>query len=262
MKFILALILLGTTVILAAAQAVNGGFYADSPYNRLYDADSMITVKGTVAGVEVAPPMKGMGDGVILLVRADKSQNTYTIEVGPAWYVTNQPTRVKLHDDVRVTGSKVSVDGHVVILAERIVKGKQVLVLRRATGRPYWDAVTAEEPSTAESSKHITGVITGIDTFNDGRNGVTERLRIHTDHGDFLIALAPDWFMRRQALQVQLGDTVDVNAFAPIGTPIRPIGTNMTAPPIVFATTLNDGLRWMVLRSENGRPVWFSASGG
>src|SRR5581483_7194736 len=118
--------------------------------------------------------------------------------VGPEWYVNNQRTQIKLHDTVQVTGSKVTINGHLVILAEQIVKGKSVLALRRPTGRPYWDAVFAQAPTDEQGAKEITGTITQIDSFNDGTNGATERLRIHTDEGDFLVALAPEWFMQRQ----------------------------------------------------------------
>jgi hypothetical protein len=253
---------------MACAQPVvisgNAGYNADSPYNRLYNIKTVITFKGKVTGVQLAPPMKGMLNAVTLMVKSTTGK-TWQVDVGPEWYINNQKTQIKIHDNVQVTGSRVTIDRHEVILAEQIVnlKTKSVLALRRPYGRPYWDAVTTVEGvPDPKGTRQISGQIIAMDTFVDGTNGVTQRLRIQTDDGEVLVALAPQWFMERQAVQLSLGQMINVDAFAPIGTPTAPVGTGLAAPPIVFATRVGFGSQWMVLRSVNGRPVWFAVDGG
>lgn len=237
------------------------GFNADSPYNRLYNTRTVVTVKGRVVGQTIAAPMPNMANAITILVKTAQGK-TWNVDVGPEWYVNNQRTRIRVKDNVQVTGSRVTIDGHDVILAEMIVnlKTRNVLTLRRPMGRPYWDAVYVEAPGE-RAAQSVAGSITGFNTFADGTNGTTQSITIHTDNGDVTVALAPDWFMRRQAVQLALGQYVNVNAFAPGGIPTQ-VGSGLIAPPIVFATSLNVGSQWMVLRSVNGRPMWFGIDGG
>lgn len=250
---------LAALLSLAAGQAVvisgDAGYNSNSPYNQLYNTNSVFTFKGKVTGMEIAPPMKGMGNVVTILVKSTKGQ-TWHVDVGPEWYVNNQVTKIKVGDAVQVTGSRVRINGADVVLASQIVKNKNVLALRRPMGRPFWDAVVSTAPNE-QGVKLISGTITALDTFVDGTNGPTQRLRIRTDDGEILVALGPEWFMERQSLQMSLGQTVNVNTFAPFGTPTQTAGTNLAAPPIVFATSIGFGQQWMVLRSVNGRPAWF-----
>lgn len=265
MKLVAVFLFVAGMLTLAMAQPVvisgNAGYNADSPYNRLYNTSTVFTFKGRVTGIQVAPPMKGMGNIVTLVVKST-SGKTWQVDVGPEWYISNQHTQIKMKDNIQVTGSRVNINDHDVVLAEQIVKGKNVLALRRPMGRPYWDAVWASAPSDQKSSKLITGTITSIDNFVDGTNGATQRITIHTDDGDFQVALAPQWFMERQAVQLSLGSMVDVNAFVPPGTPVQSVNGGLPRPPIVFATSLGLGSQWMVLRSVNGRPMWYGVDGG
>jgi hypothetical protein len=264
MKLAAILVFLVGIIVLASAQPVvisgDPGYNADSPYNRLYDTKTVITIKGKVSGVQIAPPMAGMGNAVTIIVKTKEGKN-WQVDVGPEWFINNQKTQIKMKDTVQVTGSRVTIGGHDLILAEQVVKNKSVLALRRPMGRPYWDAVTADTPPI-DKNHMIAGEITAIDSFVDGTNGLTERLKIHTEEGDFLVALGPEWFMKRQALQMSLGDRVDINAFAPVGNPSQPVGQGLAAPPVIFATSVGFGQQWMVLRSVNGRPMWYAIDGG
>src|SRR5579862_6112530 len=128
---------------LAFGQAVvNSGdasYNADSPYNRLYNTRTVFTFKGKVTGKQIAPPMRQMGNAVTIIVKATNGK-TWQVDVGPEWYINNQHTKIDVKDAVTVTGSLVTIDRHDVILAEQIVRKKEVLALRRPMGRPYWDA--------------------------------------------------------------------------------------------------------------------------
>lgn len=262
----LAAILCMLGVLLAAAVAqpvvISGpqGYGADSPYNQLYNTRTVFTFKGKVVGKEVSPPMKGMANAVTLLVKSSETSTTWHVDVGPDWFVVNQVTEIRVGDAVQITGSRVKIDGKDVILASQIVKGKAVLALRRPMGRPYWDAVVSTNPVTEDNVRTFSGQIVGIDTFVDGTNGVTQRLRIRTEEGDVYVALAPEWFMQRQAVQLAVGTGVNIYTFAPWGVPTTPVGSNLVSPPIVFASSVGFGQQWMVLRSVNGRPMWLGAN--
>ncbi|HVT14221.1 MAG TPA: hypothetical protein VHE55_18305 [Fimbriimonadaceae bacterium] len=264
MKLAAVVLFLASLFGLAVAQPVvisgPAGYNADSPYNRLYNTSSVITFKGRVTGKEVAPPMKGMGNAVTLLVTTPKGV-VWHVDVGPEWFVNNQHTHINIKDQVQVTGSRVMIDGHSVILAEQIVDKKEVLALRRPMGRPYWDAVYVSEPNNYDQNHQLVGKVTNIDSFNDGTNGPTQRLTIHTDDGTYQVALAPEWFMQRQAVQIALGSTVDIRTWAPVGVPTIPAGRGLVAPPIVFATMLGYGQHWMVFRSFDGTPMWYGSGG-
>jgi|ERR1044072_697967 hypothetical protein len=247
-------------VVAAMAQPVviSGpqGYGADSPYNQLYSTRSVFTFKGKVVGKEVSPPMKGMGNAVTLLVKSSDTAKTWHVDVGPEWYIVNQITDIKVGDAVQITGSRVKIDGNDVVLASQIVKGKAVLALRRPMGRPYWDAVVSVDPVTGDNVRTFSGQIVGMDTFIDGTNGATQRLRIRTEEGDIFVALAPNWFMERQALQLSVGNGINVYTFAPWGVPVNPGVQSSGNPPIVFASSIGFGQQWMTLRSVNGRPMW------
>jgi|SRR5579862_4828028 len=267
MKLASTILFLCVLVVVAAAQPItitgDPSYNSDSPYNRLYNTRSVFTFSGTVVGTETAPPMKGMGNAVTMLVK-DKGGTTWHVDVGPQWYVVNQRTQIKVKDRVKVTGSKVQIDGSPVVLAEQIVHAKNVLALRRPAGRPYWDAVYSEAPvDDGINHRQISGTITNIDVFNDGTNGPTQRVTIHTDEGDFLVALAPTWYVQHQRALAQLavGPYVDINLFAPDGVPIQPYMPGNPAPPIVFARSIGYGNQWAVLRSVNGVPMWYGIGG-
>jgi hypothetical protein len=249
-------------VPLACGQAVivsgNAGLNADSPYNRLYNPRSVVTFKGTVAGIQVDAPMSGVGKVVALLVKADNG-GTALVDLGPEWFVNNQRTQIKMGDRVQVTGSKVIVNQRGVILAEMVVKKKDVLSLRRPNGRPYWDAVSVTAdllPASPDNFPVVSGQILRVDTFNDGTVGPSERILVHTDDRDVWVDLGPTWFMQRQPLVVGPGDMVQISTF-PVssGSDLPHIGDSMAA-------TLSRGSQWMILRNVNGRPVWFPADGG
>ncbi|MFI5385259.1 MAG: hypothetical protein ACHQ50_03975 [Fimbriimonadales bacterium] len=234
----------------------DAGFNADSPYNRLYNTRTVVTFSGRVAGVTVAAPLEGMGNAVTILVKTAKGE-TWHVDVGPEWYVNNQRTRILIKDEVRVTGSRVKIDGLDAILAEQIVKAKSVLALRRPSGRPYWDAVSSAPQDGGIEPQTLGGQITKIDTFVDGTNGPVERLNLRTDDGDVLVALGPEWFMRRQSLQLSPGEYVTVSILAPASGQAQ-----RTKPLILFAASLNFQQQRMALRSSNGTPLWYGPDGG
>ncbi len=132
-----------TTAHLAPAQKIqnygSGGFGLASTYAKLYDPTTTVSFAGRITGITVASPMNGAGNSVRVVVKA-KNGGSSLVELGPEWYVNNQRVKLHLKDKVVVHGSKVMLDGRGSIMASRVSKGKQSLVLRDTSGRPFWNA--------------------------------------------------------------------------------------------------------------------------
>ncbi len=259
----LATLLLVVVSAIAIGQEVivngNAGLNADSSYNRLYSTKTVKTFKGVVTGIQSAPPMNGVGNVVTYVVKAQNG-GTAIVDVGPEWFVNNQKTRIKMKDRVQVTGSKVLVDGRGIIIAEMIVKekGKEVLTLRAPDGRPYWDAVAGSsyvEPSNVDT-RVLAGQIIRFGTFQDGTAGLVETLTLRTDEGDVMVALAPDWYLKRQDMQVALGDNIRIYTYNTNAVPVQ-TGNGLPGSPIVYATNVYRGGNVILLRNGDGSPRWY-----
>ncbi len=114
----------------------SGGWGPTGQYGRLYDQKTVETITGRVTGVERIAPMKGMSSGIHLLVKIEKE--TVVVHLGPSWYITNQDVKILPGDQVRVTGSKITLDGKPVLIAAEVQKGDEVLRLRDENGFPAW----------------------------------------------------------------------------------------------------------------------------
>ncbi len=140
MVFIVVLSLL-LSVSFAFAQPMrgwrgSGGWGMGSGYQRIYDPATVVSLSGEVLAVERITPVKGMSYGIHLLMKTDKE--TLSVHLGPAWYVERLDSKIEKGDRIEVKGSKVTIMGKPALIAARVRKGDQVLVLRDAAGIPAW----------------------------------------------------------------------------------------------------------------------------
>lgn len=112
------------------------GWGSGSQYSRIYDVSTVNTVEGDVVNVELFSPGPGLAPGVHLMLGA--GDETITVHLGPAWYIENQEDGIEAGDHVRIEGSRVSVDGEVVLIAAVVTRGNETLVLRDENGVPFW----------------------------------------------------------------------------------------------------------------------------
>lgn len=251
----LKLAALAATTVLAAtsfSQEVRvpdrtGGYYADSPYNRLYNTNTMVTFTGKVTGIQEVSPMKGMAGAVTYLVRASNG-GTAIVDAGPAWFINNQVAKVHVGNQIQVTGSKVMIDGKGQILASQIVIGKKVLALRRASGFPYWDAYAVNNNVQISNSATIEGRVIGTNTYmiNDVPYYY---MTVGNGSSNVYVDLGPQWFYNRQNIVYRPGDYVQVLG---MGTPYT-VG-NVTIVPSYSIYRGNDVF---TLRGNDGYPVWY-----
>jgi len=136
-----------TISALAARQAVSQDAVASGaerarqpgmPQARLYDDQTIESLKGEIVSVGRFVPEKGASYSVLVMLKTE--QETIAIHLGPAWYIENQELQVVPGDRVEVTGSRVMFEGKPALIATEIRKGDSVLVLRNRAGLPAWMA--------------------------------------------------------------------------------------------------------------------------
>jgi hypothetical protein len=71
-------------------------------------------------------------------IRLETTDGTITVHLGPAWYLDNQDIHLELGDQIEVTGSKVLILEKSVLIAAKVRKGDQILMLRDLNGIPMW----------------------------------------------------------------------------------------------------------------------------
>lgn len=114
-----------------SAQKAGGG-RRTAPRN--YNVSTETTIHGTISAIE---RLTGRGQqGLHLVVRTSAGDNT--VHVGPQWYVDEQSLTLRKGDDIRVVGSRVTLNSRSVIIARTITKGNQTMQLRRTDGTPLW----------------------------------------------------------------------------------------------------------------------------
>lgn len=117
-------------------QQANERWDNDSPYGRLFDTKTMATVTGEVLEMKqiFMTDKKVQCTHLLLLTKND----TLNVHLGPMWYVDQQDLKIKVNDTLEITGSQVTYEGHPVLVASRIVRGKESMNFRNSDGYPFW----------------------------------------------------------------------------------------------------------------------------
>ncbi len=123
-----------------AGESRGGGWGADTPYGRLYDAAKEQTISGQIVSIETSAPMSGMAPGMQMLVQTDDGKST-RVQVGPVWYLERQDLDLKENTRVQVTGARAEIEGQPVLMARDVQFDGQVITLRDAQGMPMWSSL-------------------------------------------------------------------------------------------------------------------------
>ena len=124
------------TSVFASPRMGMGGWGSGTKYGRMYNPQTVETISGEVVKVEKITPMKGMSNGIHILVKTDTGE--ISVHLGPSWYIDKQDTKIAVGDKVEVKGSKVEYSGKPAIIAAEVQKGDEVLKLRDDNGYPAW----------------------------------------------------------------------------------------------------------------------------
>jgi len=117
------------------------GFGGSRTTSQQYDPQTVTTVKGEVEnpgsyglkGWRIAPGMETQG----LILRTDKE--SFTVDLGPAWFVSKKNFHIKAGDILEVTGSKITRDDKAIMLATEAKKDGKTLRMRDEKGSPLWN---------------------------------------------------------------------------------------------------------------------------
>jgi hypothetical protein len=107
-------------------------------FDQSYDPAREVTFEGRVLKVDPAPcaslPISNLHLHMLL------PEGPAEINLGPCWYVQDQPLQFKKGDLVSGIGSEMEPKANVprVIVAREVRRGKEVLRLRDPGGKPQW----------------------------------------------------------------------------------------------------------------------------
>jgi hypothetical protein len=211
-----------------------------SPYDYSYNTASQVSVTGKIVGIGSSKPNHEMPTNTRLIVQTlGKHPSTYLVELGPQWFLSDQPTHPKLGQWVKVTGSKITDHGQTKILAMNVqLHNHDVLALRRANGDPYWvDLSVPAETVTAQSSTPAVGTILSTTTFTIG--GVQyPGYVVQTSSGPQNIVMMSDigqTYMSPPVQSYSLGNDGNIHVIGAGYYPVLVTGGPFGASPYAFA---------------------------
>jgi sporulation protein YlmC with PRC-barrel domain len=110
----------------------------EDPYKKIFDPKTIRTISGQVIKVDLIPE-PGFGTEMRLIVYIDKKE-ILPITLGPSFYIIGyeQAKHFKIGDDVTVTGSQVTHNSEVEMIAIAVKRGNEALQLRDKDGVPQW----------------------------------------------------------------------------------------------------------------------------
>ena len=269
------------------------GWGAYSPYNRLYNPKTEVTITGKVTGVvDTQAPSTGMTPVTSVLLKTSNG-GVATVDLGPTWFLSHQKPAVKLNERLKVTGSKVFVDNRSVILARKVIRGNRVAYLRELDGFPMWVAGRAPAPISQQVAVASAPSTRAMPNSADSAAGPVPiasggpKMTAPTQ----VASTQPTQTLRgtlNQTINAVNPQTGAMDTYALITTPqgvvqvdlgpqwfIQPQGFNWTpggqamieampatipsisgGPPIYFANGMTYANQLMVFRNVNGTPVW------
>jgi hypothetical protein len=115
--------------------AAGQGWWWGSPINPGFDKNTVVHVSGTASQVDI---VERSGPSTL---RLDTSGGSFTVMLGPGWYLAELHADLQTGDRLMVEGSKMmDRRGNLHLIASRILNERTgvVLELRDDTGRPRW----------------------------------------------------------------------------------------------------------------------------
>ena len=134
MALVLAGILAASLTVPVPALAGQGWWWG-SPINPGFDRNTVIQVTGTAAQVDIVTR------GGPTTLRLDTSGESFTVMLGPGWYLAEIHADIRPGDPLIVEGSKMmDRRGNLYLVAARITNQRTgaILGFRDEAGRPLW----------------------------------------------------------------------------------------------------------------------------
>jgi len=103
---------------------------------RVYDPDTVTTLKGSVKSVSVVPAQRGRSGGTHVTLESDGAATD--VHLGPTWFLEKEGLKLAKGDPLEVTGSLVESEGTTFLVAREVRKGATLYRLRDERGAPAW----------------------------------------------------------------------------------------------------------------------------
>jgi len=103
---------------------------------RVYDPDTVTTLKGSVKSVSVLPARGGRSGGKHVTLESGGAATD--IHLGPTWFLDQEGLKLAEGDVLEVTGSLVESAGTTFLVAREVKKGTTLVRLRDERGTPAW----------------------------------------------------------------------------------------------------------------------------
>jgi hypothetical protein len=132
--FFLAAALAGATLAVPVSANAQGWWWG-GPSNPGFDQNTVIQVTGRATKMDLVPR------GGPSTLRLETAQETFTVMLGPGWYLSQVQCDLRLGDPLTVEGSKMmDPRGNLHLVAARVTNRRtgSVLELRDDMGRPRW----------------------------------------------------------------------------------------------------------------------------
>jgi hypothetical protein len=131
--------LLKHTVILLFTTSISLTAFAkpNMQNQNMFNTQTVETVKGEIKTLDTCKKDgKEMPMGVCFTLKTQT--NNLSIHVGPSWYLANKNFKLNVGDKLEVTGSKVTINKEISIIAKELKKDTLTLKLRDENGFPLW----------------------------------------------------------------------------------------------------------------------------
>lgn len=106
------------------------------PGNRPGPAEQVVQLRGEVVDVYQTSSKRGLRSGVYVLLQTN--EDTLEVRLGPNWYLEEQQFSLEPDDWILVEGTRTRKGGTSSLMAYRVTRGEQVLMLRDENGMPLW----------------------------------------------------------------------------------------------------------------------------
>ena len=130
--------LLGICAVLALLVASSTPAYSRARvhYSKLYNPNTVEQVKGEVVSLEKTISGNGRTYCQTLTLKTEKGRVWVILKPENFTPPTNLSLRPK--DQLEITGSRITLPGKTALIAARVKKGSDTMILRDLTGRPAW----------------------------------------------------------------------------------------------------------------------------
>lgn len=103
---------------------------------RVYDPDTVTTLKGSVEAVSVVPAKGGRSGGTHVTLKSDGALTE--VHIGPTWFLEQEGLKLEKGNSLEVTGSLLESEGKRFLVAREVKKGATSFRLRDQQGVPAW----------------------------------------------------------------------------------------------------------------------------